>query len=115
MSRPSLYHLALAGEWEEAVGRGGPYERSTVGRSLAEEGFVHCSFDHQVGVTAERFYAGHDDVVVLRIDPARVGSEVVVEDVGGAGERYPHLYGPLPLDAVVEVTPLGRWRRPPHD
>lgn len=101
-----IYHLALAGEWDEAVARGGPYERSTIGRSLAEQGFIHCSFEHQVAGTAARFYAGRDDVVVLHIDPGRLEHDVRVEDLLGSGEAFPHLYGPLPVEAVVALRPL---------
>lgn len=102
-----LFHLALEREWRDAVGAGGPYERSTIGRSLAEEGFIHCSTRAQLPATAERFYGGRDDVVVLTIDRRRVPSEIRVEDLGGSGEAFPHVYGPIPLDAVVAVEP---WR-----
>lgn len=102
-----LFHLALSDEWREAVECGGPYERSTLGAGLDEVGFVHCSFADQVAPTRDRFYAGRTDVVVLQIDPARLGDvEVRVEDLHGSGEAFPHLYGPLPLDAVVGVEPL---------
>jgi glutathione S-transferase len=101
-----LYHLALAGEWAAAVERGGPYDRSTLGASLDEVGFIHCSFAAQVAPTRRRFYADRDDVVLLRIDPDRLVDEVKVEDLHDTGEAFPHLYGPLPLDAVVEVEPL---------
>lgn len=105
----TLHHLAVAAEWQEAVARGGPYERSTLGRSLAEEGFVHCSFADQVAATAARHFAGRGDVVVLCLDPSRLAAEVRVEDLSGSGEEFPHLYGPLPLDAVVGVVPLEEW------
>jgi uncharacterized protein (DUF952 family) len=94
-----IYHLALQAEWNEAVARGGPYERSTIGRSLEDEGFIHCSHEQQVEQTARLYYAGRDDVVVLTIDTSRLDAEVKVE--GG----FPHIYGPLPLDAVVDVRP----------
>lgn len=101
-----LFHLAIAAEWDEAVRSGGPYRRSTVGASLDEVGFVHCSFGHQVAATLERHYAGRDDVVLLAIDPTRSGAPVRVEDLHGAGEAFPHLYGPLELDAVVDARPV---------
>ena len=94
-----IFHLALRDEWREAVDRGGPYERSTLGKSLAEVGFIHCSFAAQVASTAELFYRGRDDVVLLTIDESAL--ELRVED------GFPHIYGPLPLDAVVDVTPIG--------
>ncbi|HEU5082499.1 MAG TPA: DUF952 domain-containing protein [Acidimicrobiales bacterium] len=99
-----LFHLALSDEWA-AARDAGVYDRSTVGRSLAEEGFIHCSFAEQVRGTADRYYRGRDDVVLLRIAPARLGSEVRVEPVPG-GDRFPHVYGPIPLDAVERAEPL---------
>jgi uncharacterized protein (DUF952 family) len=99
-----LYHLALRGDWEADPAR--PYAMSTIGRTLDEEGFIHCSFRAQVRQTADRYYAGRDDVVVLTIDPTRVDTPIRVESVGRGTEQFPHLYGPLPRDAVVAVTPL---------
>lgn len=95
-----IKHLAVAAEWEEAIAGGGPYRRSTLGRSLDEVGFIHCSFEEQVAATAALIYAGRDDVVLLTIDESRLGCEVRVE------EGFPHIYGELPLDAVVEVRRL---------
>jgi uncharacterized protein (DUF952 family) len=103
-----LFHVALAEDWAAAE-VAGVYTVSTRGRTLAEEGFIHCSFAEQVDATASRFYADVADAVVLRIDPARLSSPVVVEDLFGTGEEFPHVYGPIPVGAVVEVRPL----RPP--
>lgn len=99
-----IHHLALADEWAAAQASG-TYDRSTIGVSLAEEGFIHCSFPHQVEATAARFYAGRDDVVLLTIDPAQLRSAVVVEDTHGSGESFPHIYGPIPVAAVVSAVP----------
>jgi glutathione S-transferase len=98
-----LYHLALAEDWAAAA-PSGSYRVSTLGRSLDEVGFIHCSFAHQVQQTFDRFYRGRDDVVLLEIDPSRLGVPVVVEALDG-DEAFPHLYGPLDVDAVVRVTP----------
>ena len=84
----------------------GSYERSTLGRSLAEQGFVHCSFASQVGRIAELVYAGRTDVVLLRIDPDRVGHEIRVENLEGGSEGFPHIYGPVAVDAVVRADPV---------
>jgi glutathione S-transferase len=100
-----VYHLALAGEWQEALSTGRAYSVSTRGRALAEVGFVHCAFAHQVGAVAGRFYADRDDLVVLAIDPSATGAELVVEGVPGTDEVFPHIYGPVPLTAVVSATP----------
>jgi glutathione S-transferase len=52
--------------------------------------------------TAEAFYADVDELVLLRIDPAKVGAEIKVED------GFPHIYGPLPVAAVTAAVPLRR-------
>jgi uncharacterized protein (DUF952 family) len=100
-----IYHLALAGEWAEATASGRPYDRSTVGRSLAEEGFIHCSFADQVQGVADRFYAGRSDVVLLTVEVERLDAEVRVESVPGAG-AFPHVFGPIPLAAVAAAVPV---------
>jgi glutathione S-transferase len=99
-----LLHLAVASEWERARAAGA-YDRSTIDTSLAEEGFIHCSFAHQVQATADRYYRGRDDIVLLAIDPARIDAEVLVEEAA-SGERFPHVYGPIPVDAVVSARPV---------
>lgn len=43
-TRPHIYHLALRHAWEAAREEGGPYRRSTIDRSLDDEGFIHCSY-----------------------------------------------------------------------
>jgi glutathione S-transferase len=99
-----LLHLAVATEWERAEAAG-TYERSTIDTSLEEEGYIHCSFPEQVQATADRYYRGRDDIVLLRIDPARLGVEVVVEEAR-SGEGFPHVYGPIPVDAVTAAQPV---------
>jgi uncharacterized protein (DUF952 family) len=107
----TIYHLAEQGHWEQAV-RDGVYTRSTRGRSLAEEGFVHASSAQQWPVVRRSFYADvTEPLMLLEIDESRVGSPVVHE-VGdpATGETFPHVYGPVPVDAVVRTTVLP----PPH-
>jgi uncharacterized protein (DUF952 family) len=103
-----LFHLARRADWDAAVASaGGVYEVSTLGHSLAEVGFIHCSFEDQVAATADRFYRGRDDVLLLQIDPTRMDTTVRVENLDGGQEQFPHLYGPLPVDAVSSATPYG--------
>ncbi len=98
-----LFHIALPDDWE-AARADGRYTTSTRGRTLADEGFIHCSFAEQVATTIQRFYADLDEVVLLRIDPHRLGAPVIVEDLLGTGEEFPHVYGPIALDAVIDAT-----------
>ncbi|MFJ1593229.1 DUF952 domain-containing protein [Kitasatospora albolonga] len=106
-----LLHLAEAPLWEAARGSG-TYEMSTRGRTLQEEGFIHLSLPHQLPGVARMLYgdgggdaAGGRDLVVLVVDPARLTDPVRYEAMKPGGEEFPHLYGPLPVEAVVEVRP----------
>ena len=101
-----LFHLALRDDWDAALASGGgSYEISTTGCTLAEVGFIHCSFEDQVAATAARFYAGRDDVLLLRIDRSLLDATVRVENLDGGDEQFPHLYGPLPVAAVTSADP----------
>ena len=115
-----LYHLALRQEWQAARVEG-IYRRSSRGLALEEVGFIHLSAAHQVPATAARFYGdlAAGEVVLLSIDPERLASAglavrhepaaLPAGSPGGppGGDLFPHLYGPLPLEAVRLVEP---WR-----
>ena len=96
-----IFHIAEAGGWADAQANG-LYRRSTLGRTVEDEGFIHCSYRDQIAAVANTFYAGRKDLLLLVIDPARVASDIREEAVDGS-ERFPHIYGPLNLDAVTEV------------
>jgi uncharacterized protein (DUF952 family) len=110
--RPTTFvHMAMPDDWAAAQASG-EYRMSTRGVTLDQEGFIHCSFDDQVEGTANRFYADVDELVLVRVDPTLLHSDVVVEPpFPGSAEHFPHVYGPIPLTAVVETTP---WRRGEH-
>lgn len=103
MTRPLLYHLALEAEWLAGAGDASDYDRSTVGRSLDDVGFIHLCHARQLQAVADDFYRGRGDVLLLTIDPERLSSPVTVEGDGG----YPHLHGTLPREAVLRVDPVG--------
>jgi uncharacterized protein (DUF952 family) len=102
-----LFHIALRTDWE-AAREAGRYEVSTRGSTLADEGFVHCSLRHQVRGVADAIYADADDLVLLTVDPARLDVPVRYEPAIPGGEAYPHVYGALPVPAVVDVRPIAR-------
>ena len=111
MTRPDavgerVFHLATSWAWADSFATG-EYRESTLGATLEEVGFIHCSFVDQVRGVADMFYAGRDDVVLLVIDTARVDAEWRVEGVPG-GESFPHLYGALPVVAVVAAPSVGQ-------
>lgn len=101
-----IFHLTTSAEWDAAQSAGS-YTGSTRGRTLAEEGFIHCSRGDQWPRVRDQFYADLDEsLVLLKIDPDRLDVPVVDEAAPGSEETFPHLYGPLPLAAVTQVIPL---------
>jgi uncharacterized protein (DUF952 family) len=101
-----LFHVALRRDWE-AARAAGEYRVSTLGRTLEQDGFLHASFRHQWAGVRDAFYAGVDEpLVLLEIDPDLLGVPVLVEVPEDADEAFPHIYGPLPVRAVVGVTDL---------
>ncbi len=97
-----LYHIALPADWENAQATG-TYLMSTREVTLADEGFIHCSRAHQVEATANRFYGDVAELVLLTIDEAALDAPVVDEDLYATGETFPHVYGPIPVSAVVDA------------
>lgn len=72
--------------------------------SLASEGFIHCSKADQILRVANLLFAGQHGLVILVVDPARLTSELRWDPgVDLAAELFPHIYGPINLDAVVSV------------
>jgi uncharacterized protein (DUF952 family) len=114
-----IYHLARASEWEAAQ-RAGSYRISTRGKSLDDGAtFIHASRADQVGMVANHVYADLTETLgLLVIDTERLVSALCDEDLDGIGISFPHIYGPLNLDAVIEVRPYqraadGRWPEVP--
>ena len=54
------------------------------------------------GRRRRRRYADAPDLVLLRLDPARIPAEIRYED------GFPHVYGPIPVAAVTSAEPLHR-------
>ena len=108
MATEHVFHLALASDWEDAQAAG-DYRVSTLGVTLEQEGFLHASFADQWDDVRSRYYADvTEPLVLLEIDPALLDVPLVVETPDGADEAFPHIYGPLPVTAVVEVRPVPR-------
>lgn len=92
-----IYHIAERPDWEQAMA-GGAYSPA----SLGAEGFIHLSTAAQVLWVANRFYRGRAGLVLLVVDPTRLTADLRYEE-SEPGQHFPHLYGPLNLDAVVAV------------
>ncbi len=93
-----IYKILLPTEWAEfeTTGRfdGSPFDRSS--------GFIHCSSREQVGATAVRVFGQEPALVVVAVQTRALGESVRWEAAPDGGP-FPHVYGPIPLSAVVAV------------
>lgn len=91
-----VYHIVLPETWESAK-NGSSYSAD----SLETEGFIHCSYDHQLDEVIERYYADAKELVILKVEIGKLTSKLVSEPSTG-GEIYPHIYGPINKEAVAD-------------
>ncbi len=117
----SIVHITSRQEWVKAAAAG-----AYVAPSLASEGFIHCSTAAQVVPVAREFYGSQEGLVLLVIDPGLLTSALRWEPPSDgsvpagvpAGASFPHIYGPINLNAVVQVLDFepelnGQFRLPP--
>ena len=106
-----VLHLAEVAHWEESLVTG-EYRWSTLGRTLEEEGFIHCSTPEQVAGVLSRYYAAYPgNLLLLTVHPVLLSSPLRWDVVNSmTGERFPHVYGPITPDAVTATELLC----PPH-
>ncbi|MFT4719118.1 MAG: hypothetical protein ACI9SB_000281 [Candidatus Azotimanducaceae bacterium] len=100
MSR--LLHLALLSELQasESSASASGQPQTYVPGGFAAEGFIHCCWPNQLAGVIDRYYQGREDLVLLDLDLNAIGATLVEEDPG-SGEKFPHLYGPIPLSAIT--------------
>jgi uncharacterized protein (DUF952 family)/acetyl esterase/lipase len=95
----TIYHIAYRKDWNRAL-VDGAYRTD----SLESKGFIHMSEEVQVNKVANSIFKDEKDLLLLYIDYEKVKDRVRWEGKQDYGEDFPHLYGPLPLDAVVKVV-----------
>jgi uncharacterized protein (DUF952 family) len=96
-----IYHMCRLIEWQAAVAAD-VYPGSSQDR---DDGFIHFSTGSQIEDSARRHRAGQDGLVLLAVDATALGDALKWEAARG-GQLFPHLYGPLPISAVMEVHAL---------
>jgi len=107
-----IFHITKRIEWEEAL-RAGEYRAV----SLNDQGFIHCSTPEQVVGVANFLFAGQRGLVLLGIDVEALDSKVQYENCEGGEDIFPHIYGSINLNAVVDVVDFnpdqdGRFQLP---
>ena len=98
MESEFIYHVTTLNEWEQAK-KQGAYKPL----GFDAEGFIHCSIERQVAGVLERFYKNQTGLVKLKIEKAKVNRPVLFELAADLNELFPHIYGALNIDSVVEV------------
>ncbi len=93
-----IYHVTTQNAWQQALQQGF-YEAP----SLIDEGFIHLSTEAQVAGVLERYYKGQANLVLLHIDEHKLLAELKFELAPSVNELFPHVYGSINLDAVVEA------------
>jgi uncharacterized protein (DUF952 family) len=99
MDAPVIYHLTTLQEWEEAQDQG-----SYAPSSYEREGFIHCATEEQLDGVIQKHFQQHENLVKLIIDPTRLTERLKYEKVGDGDQEYPHIYGPLNLEAVTQIV-----------
>ena len=97
----TLFHVLDAGAWEaaQAAGQHAPPE-------LSRDGFLHCCTRAQLGFVARRHFAGRTGMLALRFRPEACAAPPEWVRSEPDQDPFPHLHGPIPLAAVVEVAAL---------
>lgn len=93
-----ITHITERVTWEQAK-KTGVYRAE----SLKTEGFIHCSTMRQVLGVANSQFKDREDLVLLLIDENKVKSDIKYEDLHKTGQAYPHIYGHLNTEAVINV------------
>jgi len=101
MESEYIYHVTTLKEWEAAKIKN---EYTPV--NFEQEGFIHCSVEKQIPGVLERFYKGQTGLVKLKIEKEKVQRPVLFELAVDLDELFPHIYGALNLDSVVEVITI---------
>ncbi len=112
----TIYHIIARPAWEQAQ-HAGTYHAP----SLDSEGFIHLSNAEQVVRVANNFYRGQTNLLLLVVSADKVAAELRYEppaEAPASSERFPHIYGDLNLNAVVNVLEFapdadGKWSRLP--
>jgi len=104
-----IYKIMPRALWQQAQDKG-VFDGAPVDHA---DGFIHFSTAAQVRETAAKHFANQDDLLLIEVDGQALGPSLIYEPSRG-GDLFPHLYGPMPLAAVIAVHELPRNRDGVH-
>ena len=96
-----IYHITTNTAWQAALLKG--YYETT---SLFAEGFIHNSSLQQVAGVLDRYYKNATDLILLHIDESKLTFPLKYELAPSINELFPHIFGPINTDAVVDVETI---------
>lgn len=96
-----IYHVVTAALWQQALSKGF-YEAP----SLHTDGFIHSSSAAQVKGVLERYYKDQQHLLLLHIDESKLTAPLKYELAISVNELFPHIFGPLNLDAVIKTAEI---------
>jgi uncharacterized protein (DUF952 family) len=96
-----IYNVTKKEQWEKALSNG-IYEAA----SLKSEGFIHSSAINQITGVLERYFENEKDLVLLHIDEDKLISTVRYQLAESVEEIFPHIFGPINLDAIAKTEEL---------
>ncbi len=107
MENGKIYKICTVREWENAS-EAGKYTGSS---DDVRDGFIHFSQKHQIAGTLKKHFAGIKGLLLLTIDSEKLNNGLLKWEISRDSEKFPHLYGDLNLDAVIDVEPIPDERK----
>jgi uncharacterized protein (DUF952 family) len=98
-----IYHITNPAAWKK-----GREDGRYLPEGFEQDGYIHCSKMNQIAGVGQRYYAGQTGLLILGINPEKLTSKLVYENLIGGEELFPHIYGPLNLDAVESTAEFGQ-------
>jgi uncharacterized protein (DUF952 family)/flavin reductase (DIM6/NTAB) family NADH-FMN oxidoreductase RutF len=95
-----IFHIVKKWEWEKHS------KLSYQSESLKTQGFIHCCTQDQIKKVLDQWFSGQTGLIVVEIDPDLLKAKVKYENLEGGEELFPHVYGPINLDAVINEKPI---------
>ena len=96
-----IYHVTTKDAWKSAL-----QQNCYTATSLYEEGFIHCSEEHQVEVVLKRYFAGKTGLLKLTIDTRKLNAKLQYDLSDSVNEKFPHIYGRINLNAIIAITEI---------
>jgi uncharacterized protein (DUF952 family) len=102
MESEYIYHITSKEEWEQAK-----TNKEYLPKNFEQDGFIHCAIEKQIPGVLDRFYKNQIGLVKLKIEKEKVQRPVLFELAQDLDELFPHIYGALNFDSVVDIETIG--------